>query len=135
MWDAFEPGQHSGLQSIWQHGQNVQLAAFTQRADDRDKVAMARAERNLINAQSCQRRERIPVNTPANPAVEDAQKRISGNILFGFDIAKGAIDEKHDQMAFVGLGVQRLGVVPVKRLCGGGMVVAIGTAEALGSDA
>ena len=50
-------------------------------------------------------------------------------------IGEGAIDQLDDQMALVGFGMQRVGVIPVERLRGGGMVVAPRTAEALGADA
>jgi len=133
--DAQQPGHDGGLQPIRQHRQHVQLAVFGLATDDGHKVAMALQERNLVDAQGRERRERIPINGLGNGAVQDTEERSGGDVFFGLHIAEGAGDQLHNQMALVGLGMQSFGVIPVERLGGAGMVIAEGTAETLGPDA
>src|SRR6266516_3465970 len=113
----------------------MQSAVLGLSIDHRYKVAMAFEECNLVDAQRHEWREGVPLNTSRDPAVKDAEERVSGDILFGLYIGEGAIDQLHDQMAFVGLGVQRIWVIPIEPLRGCGMVIAEGAAEAFGSDA
>lgn len=133
--DALEPGDHGGFQPIRQHRQQIQIALLGLRADDGHKVAMAFEERDLVNSDGRKRRQGRPLNALGDETVENAENRISGDIFLGLDIAQGAIDQLHDQMALVGLGMQRTVVIPVERLRGGRMALASRTAEALGTDA
>ena len=84
---------------------------------------MAFQERNLVDTQRPERFQRVPINAFRNPAVEDAQQRIIGDILLGLHIGDGATYQLENEMAFVGLGVEGVRVIPVERLRDGGMVV------------
>src|SRR5581483_6114997 len=55
------------------------------------------------------------------------------DILFFGHIRERAANQLHNQMTFVGFGVQRFGVIPIELLGGGRVVVAEGAAEAFGS--
>jgi len=77
---------------------------------------MAFEEGNLVDTQRRERVKCLPLHGGGDPAVEDAYERISGDIFLGLDIAKGASDQLNNQMALVGLGVQRVGVIPVELL-------------------
>ena len=62
------------------------------RTDDGYKVTMAFEQRNFINAQYRERFEGTPLHRRGDPAVEDANERVGGDILLGFHITQGAVD-------------------------------------------
>lgn len=112
----------------------MQIAAGSLGADDGHKITIAFDECNLVNAYDCARFEDIPIDARGDPAIQDAEECVRGDILLGFDITQGAIDQLDDQMALVGLGMQGVRVISVKLLGSGGMAVAEETAKALGAD-
>lgn len=127
---------HDGrLPAIRQHDQHVQVAVFGWGADDGHNVTMAVQQRNRINAQGGERFQGIPIHRGRNPPVQNAQHGINRHVLRGVDIRPGALDQRHDAVALVGLGMQGVRVIPLEGLGGRGMVIADGAAEAREPDA
>ena len=133
--DALEPPNHGRLHPIGQHRQAVQLALLGLGADHSDKVAMPFEERNLVDAQPREGGQRVPLNPGGNPAVEDAHEGVIADILLDPHIGDRTVDQLEDQMAFVGFGVESLGIIPVEELGGGRLALAPGAAQALRPDA
>ena len=102
---------------------------------DGDEVTMAFGECNLVDPEGGECRQGRPVDGGRNPAVKDTEQRIVGDIFLGDYIAEGAVDQMDNQVALVGLGMQRLGIVPVELLSRGRVIVAERAAEALGLNA
>ncbi len=103
--NGLEPGDEGGFQAISKHRQEIQVAVFGLRTDDRHKVAMAFEERNLVDAQGCEWRQGIPINTLGDETVEYTEHGISGDILLGLNITQGAVDQLEDEMALVSQGM------------------------------
>lgn len=72
--DRQQSGQHGGLQLIGQHGQHMQFFTFAQSADHGYKITMVFEEGYLVDTQSCEPLQSVPLHTACNPVVEDAQK-------------------------------------------------------------
>lgn len=76
-----------------------------------------------------------PLDLACDPALNRAQHGIGGRIFLLANIGKRAVDQLHQQMLVIGVGLQGFGRVPPQALGRSGMVVTIRTAEALGAQA
>ncbi len=133
--DGLDPVHHGGLQPIRQDGQHVQATGGTPGGEHGYKVAMALFEGDLVDAEHCEWFKRGPVDRGGDPAVKDAEQGIVADIFFGDHISYGAVDQLHDEMPLVGLGMQGVRIIPVEFLGRCGMIIAVGTAKAFGPDA
>jgi len=101
---------------------------------DHDKVPMALLERDFVDPEHGEGRHCRPINRGINPAVQHPEHGIGQGVLFVTDIGNGAVDARDQQEALIRLRVGSLGGVPHQLLGRGGMIIAEGTAEALGAD-
>src|SRR5262249_19078544 len=132
--EALEPGQHGVLQAVGQHGQHVQLSVFTHRADDNHQITTTFQKCNFVDSREATWSRRsystlLAIQRSRMPrSASDVTSSLASTSV------KVLPNQLHNQMAFVGFGMQGFGVVPVESLRGGGMVIAEGTAEAFGTD-
>ena len=96
---------------------------------------MSFLDRDFVHAHDREGRRCRPINLAGYPAVNDAEDGIGRDVFLLADIGNRAVDHLEQQMALVGHGVEGFGRIPTQALGGGGMIVTVRTAEALGLDA
>ena len=134
LWHRLEPGDEGGFGAIRQNREHDQAPALQACGHNGDVIAMSFLERDFVNPQSCEWRQRVPIDGGRNPARKRAENGLVAGIFLLADIFDRAVDELHQQMVLVGRGMQGFGLVPTQPLGRGGMVVTIGAAKAFGAD-